>query len=51
MDLTNVKVMIIKYLHTFLGGDLQVVCGDLLRLACRQNLPSRLASDFCLTAD
>ena len=33
VELTNVKVMIIKYLGTFLGGDLQVVYGALLRHA------------------
>ena len=38
MDLTNVKVTIIQYLHTLLGGDLQMVHGDLLKLACKQNL-------------
>ena len=36
MELTNVKVMIIQYLHTFFGGDLQMVYRDLLRLACQQ---------------
>ena len=37
LELTNVKAMIIQCLRTFLGGDLQVVHGDPLRLACNQN--------------
>ena len=54
MKLTNVKLMIIQYslfVYLFLGDDLQVVHGDLLRLACKQNLPCQEASEFCLAAD
>ena len=51
IELTNVQVMIIQYLHTFLGGVLQVVHGDPLRLACKQNLPCQKALQFCLIAD
>ena len=35
----------------FLGVDLQVVYGDPLRLACKQNLPCQKASQFCLIAE
>ena len=51
LDLTNVKVITIQYLCTFLGGDLQVVYRDQFRLACKQNLPCQKTSEFCLLAD
>ena len=46
MELTNVSIMIIQCLHTFLGGDLQVVHRDLLKLAYRQNLPVKKPQSF-----
>ena len=46
IELANVKVMTIQYLHTFLGGDLQMVYGDPLRLLCKLNLPCRKVSEF-----
>ena len=51
MELTSIKVMLIQYLNTFLGGDLQVIYESPLRLACKQNLPCQKASKFSLTAD
>ena len=48
LDLANVKVVIIQCLHNFLGGDLQVAYGALLRLACKQKLPCQKALEFFL---
>ena len=49
MKLNNVKAMIIKNFLSFLGGDLQVIHGDPLRIECKQNLPYQKPLGFCLT--
>ena len=51
MELTNVKVMMIQYLLTFLGGHLKVVYGYPLRLARKQNLTCKETSKFYLTVN
>ena len=51
MKLINVKVMIIQELHTFLVGDLQVVYGHVLKLACKQNLSCQKASELSLIVE
>ena len=44
LDLTSVKAMIIQCIYIFLGGGLQVVYGDPLRITLKQNLPCQIAS-------
>ena len=51
LDLIYVNIMIIQCLHTFLGGDLQMVYADLLRLVSKYNLSYQKASEFILISE